>query len=146
VLGAVMAAASLPGASRGIVLDAIRRVIAGRWAGLSPDVEFRELWDRQSTMPPPLAGMRAWAPGAPPAEEAWRDTPSEQRWAMEVLGLRAGTDLQRDDVNRRFRRLLRAAHPDSGGVAAQAAMRIEELSEARAILLDVASEQVAAEG
>jgi hypothetical protein len=146
VLGAVMAAASLPGASRGIVLDAIRRVIAGRWAGLSPDVEFRELWDRQSTIPPPLAGMRAWAAGAPPAEEAWRDTPSEQRWAMEVLGLRAGTDLQRDDVNRRFRRLLRAAHPDSGGVAAQAAMRIEELSEARAILLDVASEQVAAEG
>jgi hypothetical protein len=146
VLGAVMAAASLPGASRGIVLDAIRRVLAGRWTGLSTDVEFRELWDRESTMPPPLAGMRARAPGAPPAEEAWRDTPSEQRWAMEVLGLRAGTDLQRDDVNRRFRRLLRAAHPDSGGVAALAAMRIEELSEARAILLDVASEQFAAEG
>ena len=40
----------------------------------------------------------------------------------------------------------RDAHPDSGGVAAQAAMRIEELSEARAILLDVASDDVAAEG
>jgi hypothetical protein len=146
VLGAVMAAASLPASSRGIVLDAIRRVVAGRWPGLAPDVEFREMWDRQSTTPPPLAGMRFWTPGAPPEEEAWQGTPSEQRWAMEVLGLRAGMTPERDDVNRRFRRLLRDAHPDSGGQAAQAAMRIEELTEARAILLDVASGGVAAEG
>ena len=65
---------------------------------------------------------------------------------MEVLGLRAGMDVERDDVNRRFRRLLRDAHPDSGGAAAQAAARIAELTEARAILLDVASDDVAAEG
>ena len=32
VLGAVMAAAALPGSSRGAVLDAIRRVVNGRWA------------------------------------------------------------------------------------------------------------------
>ena len=146
VLGAVMAAAALPGSSRGAVLDAIRRVVNGRWAGLAADVELRELFDRESTMPPPLAGTRAWAPGAPPEEEAWRGVASEERWAMEVLGLRVGMALERDDINRRFRRLLRDAHPDSGGVAAQAAMRIEELSEARAILLDVASDDVAAEG
>ena len=48
------------------------RVVDGRWAGLAADVELRELFDRESTMPPPLAGTRAWAPGAPPEEEAWR--------------------------------------------------------------------------
>src|SRR5262245_9284680 len=146
VLGAVMAAASLTSSSRGVMLDAIRRVVTGRWAGLAPGVELRELWERESWTPP-LPGARPWVPGTGPAEEqAWKGVASEQRWAMEVLGLRAGTSVERDDVNRRFRRLLRAAHPDSGGIAAQAAMRIEELSEARAILLDVASDEVAAEG
>ena len=85
-------------------------------------------------------------PGAPPDEEMWRGVASEQRWAMEVLGLRSGMEVERDDVNRRFRRLLRDAHPDCGGVATQAAARIAELTEARTILLDVASEAVAAEG
>jgi len=70
----------------------------------------------------------------------------DQRWAMEVLGLRAGMDVGRDDVNRRFRRLLREAHPDSGGTSSGAAARIEELTEARSILLAVASEEFAAEG
>jgi curved DNA-binding protein CbpA len=65
---------------------------------------------------------------------------------MEVLGLRAGLEIDRDDVNRRFRRLLRAAHPDSGGAAAAAAARIAELTEARVILLSVASADLAAEG
>ena len=55
-------------------------------------------------------------------------------------------EVEREDVNRRFRRLLRDAHPDRGGVATQAAARIAELTEARTILLDVASEAVAAEG
>jgi hypothetical protein len=41
---------------------------------------------------------------------------------------------------------LRDAHPDSGGAQAGAAGRIEELTEARAILLDVASDEVAVEG
>jgi hypothetical protein len=42
--------------------------------------------------------------------------------------------------------MLRDAHPDSGGVAKQAAARIAELTEARTILLDVASAEVAAGG
>jgi curved DNA-binding protein CbpA len=65
---------------------------------------------------------------------------------MEVLGLRAGMTVLRDDVNRRFRRLLREAHPDSGGASTGAAARIEELTEARSILLAVAAEEVAAQG
>ena len=64
---------------------------------------------------PPLAAAGEWQPGGPPEELLWRGVGPDQRWAMEVLGLRAGMDVERDDVNRRFRRLLRDAHPDSGG-------------------------------
>ncbi len=145
VLGAIMAAAELPPSGRMVILDTIRRVVEGRWGGLAEGVELRYLWDRMQ-VPPPLAGKRSWVPGAPPDEEMWRGVASEQRWAMEVLGLRSGMEVEREDVNRRFRRLLRDAHPDSGGVATQAAARIAELTEARTILLDVASEAVAAEG
>jgi hypothetical protein len=145
VLGALMAAAELPASGRTIMLETIRRVFDGRWNGLAAGVEIRPIWDRPMSAPP-LAGMREWIAGAPPEEQMWRGIASEQRWAMEVLGLRAGMDVVRDDVNRRFRRLLRDAHPDSGGHAAQAAARIAELTEARTILLDVASEAVAAEG
>jgi curved DNA-binding protein CbpA len=59
---------------------------------------------------------------------------------MEVLGLRGGMELERDDINRRFRRLLRDAHPDSGGASAGAAARISELTEARSILLRCAGD------
>ena len=61
--------------------------------------------------------------------------PSERRWAMEVLGLRGGMTLDRDDISRRFRRLLRDAHPDHGGARADAAERIAELTEARDLLI-----------
>jgi curved DNA-binding protein CbpA len=81
---------------------------------------------------------------APIEETQWRGVAADERWAMEVLGLRASMEVDRDDVNRRFRRLLRAAHPDSGGSSAGAAARIAELTEARAILLSVSSEGIAA--
>jgi hypothetical protein len=147
ILGAVMGAASLLPGGRGIALDTIRRVVTGRWRGLSPDVDVRFVADSPwSGARPPLASADAWTPGAPPDELLWVDVPADERWAMEVLGLRAGMEVRRDDVNRRFRRLLRDAHPDSGGASAGAAARIEELSEARSILLAVASEEAAAEG
>jgi DnaJ-class molecular chaperone len=38
-------------------------------------------------------------------------------------------------VQRRFRSLLREAHPDHGGITDEAANRIAELTEARRILL-----------
>lgn len=145
VLGAVLAAASLPPSGRGVALRTIREALAGRWRGLAPDVVVRVL-DAGEAATPPLAAPGARRPGRPPAEDLWVGVPGDQRWAMEVLGLRAGARIARDDVNRRFRRLLRDAHPDSGGVAARAAARIAELSEARAILLGVASEGAAAEG
>jgi curved DNA-binding protein CbpA len=56
---------------------------------------------------------------------------------MEVLGLQAGHAIERDDVQKRFRRLIRLAHPDHGGESAGAAERMAELSEARELLLSV---------
>ena len=56
VLGAVMAAAAVPSSARGVLLDSIARVVEGRWRGLAVEVEVRQLWDRQSMAPPPLAG------------------------------------------------------------------------------------------
>jgi len=61
--------------------------------------------------------------------------PSECCWAMEVLGLHAGMELERDDVQARFRRLVRLAHPDHGAEHERAAERLAELAEARELLL-----------
>jgi curved DNA-binding protein CbpA len=65
---------------------------------------------------------------------------------MEVLGLRGGMALDRDDISRRFRRLLRDAHPDHGGARADAAERIAELSEARDLLIGFVASAVPAAG
>lgn len=144
VLGAVLAAAALPASGRGVAIRAIRSVVDGRWPGLDPDVVLRTVWGRNEA--PPLPGVRARLAGGPPEEDLWRGVQPDQRWAMEVLGLRSGVEIERDDVNRRFRRLLRDAHPDHGGAKAAAAGRIAELTEARAILLGIAAIGIAAEG
>src|SRR4051794_27154989 len=41
VLGAVMGASWLPGSGREVALCLLRRVVEGRWNGLTPDVEVR---------------------------------------------------------------------------------------------------------
>lgn len=146
VLGAVLAASSLPRTPRAGALRTIREVLDGRWRGLAAGVEVHELWDSPFGAGPPPAAPRTWRPGPPPAEQVWRGVDPDQRWAMEVLGLRPGAAVRRDDVNRRFRRLLRDAHPDHGGAARTAPVRIAELTEARTILLEVASADLAAEG
>ncbi len=147
LLGAVMGAAALPSAPRKVALDAIRRVADGRWSGLARDVEVRYVADVDwGRLRPPLAPSGEWTRGGPPDEELWIGVDADERWAREVLGLRAEMAVERDDVNRRFRRLLREAHPDSGGASIGAAARIEELTEARGILLALASDEVAVEG
>ncbi len=136
LLGMVVAVAQLPPTARQRGLDEIRRV--GR--GISPygrrGVVIRRLVDGLPLEIPWAAGA-TWAPGAPIEEVVWDGIDSEQRWAMEVLGLRAHAGVQRSEVNRRFRRLLRDAHPDTGAARAGAAERIEELTEARDRLMDL---------
>ncbi len=56
---------------------------------------------------------------------------------MEVLGLHGNMAIDRDDIQRRFRRLVRLAHPDQGANSTGAAERIAELAEAREALLAV---------
>jgi hypothetical protein len=132
VIGAVMAAASLPESARPIALRAIDAAM--RSGALPEGVVIRRLYEG-------VPGLAPFAPGARPApaangEDLWRGVPSERRWAMEVLGLRAEMTVEIDDVQSRFRRLARLAHPDHGGSVDGAAERLAELAEARALLLD----------
>lgn len=57
-------------------------------------------------------------------------------WALEMLGFPAGTvSPSKRDVQRRYRESLREVHPDHGGNASEAGQRIEQLGEARRVLL-----------
>jgi hypothetical protein len=133
VLGAILAASELPPTPRVAALGAIRRAIDGRFR-YPRGVMVRRLLDGLAPEAP-WAPNVAWRHGRPTRETLWDGVPSDRRWAMEVLGFVPGIDLERDEINRRFRRLLRAAHPDSGGARDSAAERIAELSEARELLL-----------
>jgi hypothetical protein len=130
VIGAIMAAAALPPSARRVALRFVDAAVAR--PGLLPEgLEVRRMYEG-------LPGLRPFAPGARAAVGAadeWRGVPAERRWAMEVLGLRAGMGVERDDVQRRFRRLVRLAHPDHGAGSNGAAERIAELAEAREMLL-----------
>ena len=148
VVGAVMAAAALPPTARSVALRAIDAAM--RRPGVLPEgLEVRRLLEG-------VPGMRPYAPGEGPESEEWARAgrsggaaggesdgaqwfgiPADRRWAMEVLGLRAGTSLERTDVQARFRRLVRLAHPDHGAARDGAAERMSELAEARELLLDV---------
>jgi DnaJ-class molecular chaperone len=61
--------------------------------------------------------------------------PTDERWALQVMGF--GPDLRPDpsEVQSRFRALVRQVHPDHGAEAEGAGRRILELTEARRILL-----------
>jgi hypothetical protein len=115
-IAAVYAAAQLTDdAVRHRALDVIRRGLA--WRGPLTEAAYRH-----------LAGDHdlRWA------ATAFADP---RMWALDVLGL--DDDHGGDkDVQRRFRQLLREAHPDHGAESAAAAERIADLTEARKILLD----------
>jgi hypothetical protein len=136
LIGAVMAAAALPTAdARRLAFRAVDVALA-RPGVLPEGVEVRRLSEG-------VPGARPSAPGVAGSTargeilDPWRSVPAERRWAMEVLGLGVGMALDRDDVQRRFRRLVRQAHPDHGAASAGAAERIAELTEARELLLAV---------
>ena len=124
MLGAVYTAGAMEPGPRRAVMDAIRKGL--RWGGALD----RRLYAHLSG----LDGGREWS------ADVYEDP---VRWAMQTLGLRTaanggdgGTDLpDRKQVQRRFRDALRAAHPDHGGASDDAATRINDLTEARRILL-----------
>jgi hypothetical protein len=135
LIGAVMAAVALPTRdTRRLALLAIQSGLAR--PGVAPEgLVVRRLYEGVPGARPSAPGVR-WN-GAGTTADPWRDVPAERRWAMEVLGLGAEMGLERDDVQRRFRRLVRLAHPDHGGVVIGAAERIAELTEARELLLTI---------
>jgi hypothetical protein len=132
VIGAVMAAAALPSSGRDVAFRSIDDVL--RHPALPEGVVIRRLLEG-------VPGLAPFAPGAMPravnGDDPWRGVPSERRWAMEVLGLRVGMTIERNDVQARFRRLVRLAHPDHGAAREGAAERLAELAEARELLLTV---------
>jgi hypothetical protein len=111
---AAYAAGQLPAEVRPRAFDVLRRGLA--WRGPIDASTFRHLAGDDDLR---------WA------STAFADP---RLWALDVLGLpeeRAGEK----DVRRRFRQLLREAHPDHGAESADAADRIADLAEARKILL-----------
>ena len=114
VLGAAYAAARLSLRVRPAVFRLLRR--ATRWEGDADDRLLRYLTSDE-------AALRSW-----PA-------PGDERWALRVLGFAATSEPPRGDILRRFRLLVRDAHPDHGAAAEGAGARILELTEAKRILL-----------
>lgn len=117
-LGALYAAASLPADVKEPVFEAIRSALF--WAR---PVDNRFISWLMDGRPVDLASLQAW--NDPVA------------WALEILDIEGAADdaPSKRVVQRRFRTLLREAHPDHGGMSEQAASRIAELTEARRILL-----------
>jgi len=117
ILTAVYAAGAVAPGSRSGVMEAIRKGM--RWSG-----------PIDGSLVAYLSGLtrhHEWS------AEAHRDPVA---WALGVLDLRDGNARPgRSAVQRRFRDLVRAAHPDHGGDRGEAAERLAELSEARRILL-----------
>ncbi|MFM7271261.1 MAG: J domain-containing protein [Actinomycetes bacterium] len=136
VLAVCMAIAAMPAVARAPAHDAVRRAL--RRPGIHPH-RWRvvRLIDGLPAERPGLA-----APADPSAlgmvvDGRWSGVPEDLRWAMETLGLHPGTDADRAEIQRRYRRLVRVAHPDHGGSQDGAADRLARLSEARAILLSL---------
>jgi len=116
ILAAVYAAGRLPAPARRGVMEAIRKGM--RWRGpIGP-----QLISHLSG----VVGARTWS------AEAFADP---HGWALGVLGL---SNADRRSIQRRFRELLREAHPDHGAETDGAAQRILDLTEARRILLHTA--------
>ncbi len=116
ILGACYAAGRLEPGARSTVMDGLRRAV--RWRGPVGPALVAHLSG--------ASGAASWSVGAFADPEVW---------ALGVLGFANGTAPGRPDVVRRFRDLLRQAHPDHGGDRGAAAARIADLTEARRILL-----------
>jgi hypothetical protein len=142
VIGALMAGSQLPSSGRSVVFRFIDAALA-RPGVLPEGLDARRRYQGLPGMRPPGPGTTTTVAGAPGGDAStafgddWAGIPSERRWAMEVLGLQAEHAIERDDVQKRFRRLVRLAHPDHGGESTGAAERMAELSEAREVLLSV---------
>jgi len=118
ILGAIYAAGQLSYSVRSDVFRLLRR--ATRWTG-GIDQRLIEF----------LTGDEA-------GSFRRRGLPNDERWALEILGFEPGSEPSRGEIQKRFRTLVRDAHPDHGAQAAGAGERIQDLGEARRLLLQTA--------
>ena len=114
VLGALYAVTTLDPDHRPGAFRLLRR--ATRWEGAADERLLRYL-AREDTIFRSLAAA------------------GDERWARRVLGFGAETEPLRSEIVGRFRRLVRDAHPDHGGIPGEAGAKIQELSDAKRILL-----------
>ncbi len=114
VLGAAYAASRLDTRARPSVFRLLRR--ATRWEGEADENLLHYLSSDEAPYRP-------------------RQAPGGETWALEVFGFSTGSEPPRSDILRRFRSLVRDAHPDHGAEADGAGRRIHELTEAKRILL-----------
>lgn len=114
ILAAIYAAARLESKARPTVFRLLRR--ATRWEG-GPDVRLLQYLSSD--------------------EAAFRrpQASNDEGWALNVLGFSTRSEPPRSDILRRFRSLVRDAHPDHGAEVEGAGERITELTEAKRILL-----------
>jgi hypothetical protein len=115
VLGAVYAAGQVAPPMRWAVMEAMRRGL--RWRGTLDRSFIAVITGRQ------------------PIDWTASSIDDPVGWAKRTLGIHNGEVIRRELVQRKFRELLRHAHPDSGGDEDGAARRITELAEARRILI-----------
>lgn len=115
-LAATYAAGGVARAARPRAFDVLRTAL--RWRGAIDERLFTVL---------------AGASGSPRGWQAGFGDPTG--WALELLGMDGDGRPHRREVQRRFRQLLREAHPDHGADSDDAAARIADLTEARRILL-----------
>ncbi len=117
-LGALYCAGSLPVEAREPVFDALRGALV--W-GRPVDEQF-------------ISAVMGGRTASLLDLESWNDPVA---WALEILDLTGddGDAPNKRVVQRRFRSLLREAHPDHGGGSDEAAKRIADLTAARKILL-----------
>jgi hypothetical protein len=118
ILGALYAASKLTRAARPDAFRLLRR--ATRWTG---GVDDR---------------LIAFLTGDEAGTLRRRGEPNDERWALSILGFSNGAEPGRSDIQRRFRDLVRDAHPDHGAEVEGAGRRIVDLTEARRILLATA--------
>ena len=118
-LAAIYAAGQLPLTVRPRVFEVVRKGL--QWRGPVGPSLITHLSGK--------SGAQAWSAAA---------FADPRHWALELFGFKVTASAKgpnRKDVQRRFRELLRTAHPDHGGEIEDAAERIADLTEARRILI-----------
>jgi hypothetical protein len=107
---------------------------AGRLSAKARPEVFRLLWRATRWEGDDRRHLLAWLSGDEAAFRVRRDVGHDLAWALGLLGFDTGASPDRTAVLRRFRQMVRDAHPDAGAEVEGAGVRITELAEARRLL------------